>query len=134
MAAEQRWQALVSHELDVTGPTETERGNERRQRQLAAPEYDPVYLHLLAVIGLETYQRLWLPDCLQRVQVIAQPRQSEPQLISRFRSFYFTGSDAVSRCGRLVGEMRGHQREAVSRRGMRPLFAGYPMCAVWDTA
>ncbi len=31
--------------------------------------------------------------------------ESEPQLISRFRSFYFAGSEAMSTCGRLVGEL-----------------------------
>lgn len=38
-------------------------------------------------------------------QMLERIAESEPQLISRFRSFYFAGSDAMSACGRLVGEM-----------------------------
>jgi len=38
-------------------------------------------------------------------QMLERIAESEPELISRFRSFYSAGSEAMSTCGRLVGEM-----------------------------
>ena len=58
MAAEQRLQPLIAHELDVRRPAPTQRCDEHRQPITSPPDRRKVSLHLSPRVGLKAYHRL----------------------------------------------------------------------------